>query len=81
MTASQHVKDYDRAQLLETLCRVWEVNREWAIERAMEYARTARDTHDEGLLKQAKWQRELADMFDERLKRDRAELVSLRGVL
>lgn len=79
MTASQHVKDYDRARSLETLCDVWTHNRDDAMAKAVEYARAARDAHDEKLLKQAQWQRELAEMFDDRLKRDRDELARLRG--
>ena len=78
MAVSQHVKEYDRARTLETLCDVWTHNRDRAIAKAIEYARTAKDTHDEGLLKQAKQQRELAEMFDDQLKRDRAELSALR---
>ena len=78
MPTSKHQQAHERARTLETLCSVWEVNREWAIERAMQYAQTAKDTHDEKLLKQAQWQRELAEMFDDRLKRDRARLASLR---
>ena len=76
---SQHVRNYDRARSLETLCDVWAHNRDWAIDKATKYARAAMDAHDEELLNQARWQRKLADMFDERLKRDRAELASLRG--
>ncbi len=79
MTASQHVKDYDRARTLETLCDVWTHNRDDAMAKAVEYARAARDAHDEELLRQARWQRKLAQMFDERLKRDRAELARMRG--
>ena len=75
---SQHVRNYDRARTLETICDVWAHNRDWAIDKAMEYARAAMDEHDEELLKQARWQRKLADMFDERLKRDRTELSALR---
>ena len=43
MTASQHVKDYDRARSLETLCDVWAHNRDWAIDKATKYARAAMD--------------------------------------
>lgn len=79
--ASEHVRNYDRARTLETLCRVWEVNRDNAMTEAVKYAQSAKETHDEGLLKQAKWKRDSAEWFDERLKRDRAELARLRGEL
>lgn len=71
--------DRTRARTLETLCSVWTHNRDRRLQKAVEYARAAKETRSEGLLKQARWQRDLAKMFDERLKRDRAELSRLRG--
>lgn len=78
MPTSKHQQAHERARTLETLCDVWTHNRDDAMAKAVEYARAARDAHDEKLLKQAQWQRELAEMFDDRLKRDRAKLASLR---
>ena len=74
MPTSKQVKAYDRARTLETLCEVWAHNRDKAIDKAIEYARAARDTHSAALLDQAQRQRDLATLFDNRLKHDRAEL-------
>lgn len=78
MPASQHVKSYDRARLLETVISVKETTRDGAIAKALDHARIARETHDQGHAREAIRQREFAQWLDSRIRENREQLARLR---